>query len=188
MNLPKEKDYINDLKAISNIKVVDVTKGINRIDNNPYIWTDPINFRKIVLNVYDEIVKLDKAHKSYYEKNLTKLLRDIDEIFLAVKMQLNTMKTYNFYAFDEYWDYYANRYRLNIYKKKKQKLNAKQIYNTILFARENDIYRTIVDTHDSSDIISFFAQNSETEIIKNNIFKKNWQANIFIFTQKIAED
>lgn len=188
MNLPREKKYIKDLQEISNIKVVDITKGIDKLDNNPYIWMDPIIFRQIVLNVYEQILKLDREHKSFYENNLNKLLKNIDEIFLVVRKQLNNAKSYNFYTFDKYWDYYAKRYRLNLIKKEKHKLSAKEIYETIVFARENSINKTLVDEHDSKKIISFFAQNSETQIIKNNIFKKNWQSNIFILTQKLSEE
>ncbi|RXK00163.1 hypothetical protein CRU98_03125 [Arcobacter sp. CECT 8986] len=187
LNLKREKSYINDLNAISHIKIIDVTKGIKKFDNNPYLWMDPLNFRKITLNVYDEIIKLDSKNKKLYEANLNKFLKDIDGIFLSIKEQLFSLSSYNFYTFDDYWDYYAKRFRLNFYKRDKKTLTAKEISNTINFTRENGIKYFLIDPTDSKKVVDFFVKNSEAKPLVNNIFEKNWQANIFIFTQKIYD-
>ncbi|RXJ94148.1 hypothetical protein CRV00_07925 [Malaciobacter molluscorum] len=187
LNLQREKSYIADLKAISRIKIIDVTKGINKIDGNPYLWMDPLSFRKIVINVYDEIVKLDNKNEKLYKANLDKFLRDIDAIFLSIKEQLFSLSSYDFYTFNDYWDYYAKRFRLNLYKKKKETLDAKEISDTITFTRKHDIKYFLVDPTDPKKIVDFFAKNSEAKPLVNNIFEKNWQANIFIFTQKIYD-
>lgn len=187
LNLPKEQEPLNYLKAISKIKIIDVSKGVNKIENNPYIWTDPLNFRIIVLNVYEEIIKLDRTNIEIYSKNLDKLLNEIDELFLDIKKDIFTLENYNLYVFDEYWEYYANRYRLNFFKKNKDYFDAKQIYETIVFTREKSIKKLLVDPNDEQKIITFFTSNSETTAIINNIFAKNWEANIKQLTKDILQ-
>ncbi len=187
LNLPKEKEPIKYLKAISKIDIVDVSKGITKIDNNPYVWTDPLNFRVIVLNVYEEIIKLDTTNQEIYSKNLDKLLSEIDEIFLNTKKDIFTLENYNLYVFDEFWEYYAKRYRLNLFKRDKTYFDAKEIYETILFTREKSIKKLLIDPNDEQKLITFFTSNSETTAIKNNIFTRNWEASINQLTKDIIE-
>ncbi len=187
LNLPKEQEAIKYLKAISKIDIIDVSNGIPKINNNPYIWTDPLNFRIIVLNVYDEIIKLDRANTQIYSKNLDNLLNEIDETFLNIKKDIFTLENYNLFVFDEYWEYYAKRYRLNLFKKDKEYFNAKQIYETIVFAREKSIKKLLVDLNDEQKLVTFFTSNSETTAITNNIFSRNWKANINQLTKDILQ-
>ncbi|RXJ87007.1 metal ABC transporter solute-binding protein, Zn/Mn family [Arcobacter sp. CECT 8985] len=187
LNLPREQSYIKDLKVISNIKIIDVSKGITKINNNPYIWMDPLKFRKITLNVYNEIIKLDKENKKLYKKNLDNFLKSIDKIFLLIKQQMFGLNSYNIYAFGDYWDYYAARFGINLYKKKNEKLNAKQIAETIEFTRKNNVWYFLVAPEYSPKVINFFIENSESKPLQNNIFKKDWQANIFIFAQALKD-
>ncbi len=188
LNLPKEKEVLEYLKSISRIDIIDVSRGVERIEGNPYIWTDPLNFRKIVLNTYAEIIKLDKDNKEIYDKNLDNLLNKIDKIFLDIRKDIFVLKNYNLYVFDDYWKYYEKRYKLNFFKKNKAYFNAKEIYETIVFTREKSIKNLLVDPNDEEELITFFTKNSKTTVIKNNIFIKNWEANIRQLTKDIVQE
>ena len=76
------------LKGIntSKVNVLDVSKNIpileyeNHNSYDPHIWTSPINAKKIVQTILDEVVKIDPKNKEYYENNAKEYLQQLDEL------------------------------------------------------------------------------------------------------------
>ena len=100
-----EKKYAELLlKENHKIIVVDISSNIQKIDNNPYIWTDPLNLRAVAKNIYDAFAMYDKNKESYYKENYEKFLDEIDETFLKIKQRLNNSELQYVYVFDDFWE------------------------------------------------------------------------------------
>ena len=49
-----EKEYESILiEKNPNLKIIDMSKDVNKINNNPYIWMDPFAMRVIAKNIYE---------------------------------------------------------------------------------------------------------------------------------------
>ena len=79
--LDEEKRCFNLLKS-KNAKIieVDLSTNVEKIDNNPYIWTDPLLMRDIAKNIYEVVVKYDEDRKDLYKKNYEAFLDEIDMV------------------------------------------------------------------------------------------------------------
>lgn len=115
-----EKKYAEILlKQNPSLIIVDISSNVTKMNNNPYIWTDPFNMRVVAKNIYDAFIKIDKYKESYYKQNYEKFLDEIDDTFLKIKQKLHTIDIQNIFVFDSYWDYYAKRFGINIYTREK---------------------------------------------------------------------
>ena len=113
-----EKEYESILiEKNPNLKIIDMSKDVNKINNNPYIWMDPFAMRVIAKNIYEALIELDNNKKDFYKENYERFLDEIDDTFLKIKQKMSGSEITTIYAFDDYWDYFANRFRLDIIKK-----------------------------------------------------------------------
>ena len=102
-----------------------LSKDIKKINANPYIWTDPFAIKDVARNKLDTLIEFDNGNSKFYKKNYNDFLSEIDEIFLKILQNLNKSNINSFYAIEDYWDYFANRFRLEIIKKDKKKEKQK---------------------------------------------------------------
>jgi zinc transport system substrate-binding protein len=53
------------------------------------------------------------------------------------------VKSQHIYAFDDYWDYFANRFGLDIIKKEKKYLNITDVSDTLEFTQDRNIKKLL---------------------------------------------
>ena len=135
-----EKEYESILiEKNPNLKIIDMSKDVNKINNNPYIWMDPFAMRVIAKNIYEALIELDNNKKDFYKENYERFLDEIDDTFLKIKQKMSGSEITTIYAFDDYWDYFANRFRLDIIKKEKKYLNITDVSDTLQFTQDRNI-------------------------------------------------
>ena len=183
-----EKKYAEILlKQNPSLIIVDISSNVTKMNNNPYIWTDPFNMRVVAKNIYDAFIKIDKYKESYYKQNYEKFLDEIDDTFLKIKQKLHTIDIQNIFVFDSYWDYYAKRFGINIYTREKRYLNINEMTPVNEFIKEKNI-KKLLFTHDSNyDYIRTLNSSMKVEAVEDNIFGDIWQLNLLNLTQNIIK-
>lgn len=192
LNLPREIPLIKKIKEINPyLNIVDLTEGLELIKTdgkiNPYVWLDPVSYRKIVETMHKNIVKFDAINKDYYDKNLSNFLEEIDNIFLGLKKKLYSTRQENFFVYGDYWDYFARRYNLNLYKQKKRIVKAEEIHELISFTKQHDIEKILVSASDNTYYAQSLSYKTRATIVKHNIFAKNWDSNLFVLTNALIK-
>jgi zinc transport system substrate-binding protein len=181
-----EKQYESILKEKNpNLIIVDMSKGVDKMNNNPYIWMDPFAMRVVAKNVYETFIEIDKDNKSFYKENYEKFLDEIDDTFLKIKQKMSGSEVTTIYAFDDYWDNFANRFRLNIIKQDKKYLNITDISETLQFTQDKNIKKLLFYRGMDYNIALSFSSNLNIEIIEDDIFDDKWQFNLLNLSQNL---
>lgn len=182
-----EKKYAQILlNQNPNLIVVDISLNVNKINNNPYIWTDPLNLRVVSKNIYDAFVKYDKNNESYYKENYEKYLDEIDQTFLKIKQKLNSCDIQYIYVFDNYWDYYAKRFGIVTVQRAKKILNISEISQTNAFTKDKNIKKLLFSRNDNHEYILSLTNNLSVTAVEDDIFNSTWQLNLLNLTQNLS--
>lgn len=192
LNLPREKVIVHKLKEINpNLNIVDLTKGLELIKTdgkiNPYTWLDPVLYRKMVETMHKNIVQIDPENKAYYDENLSVYLEEVDATFLGLKKKLYSTLQENFFVYGDYWDYFAKRYNLNLYKQKKKIVKAEKIHELVSFTKQHDIQKILVSASDNTYYAQSLSYKTRSTIVRHNIFAKNWDSNLFVLTNALIK-
>lgn len=183
-----EKKYAELLlKQNPNLIVVDLSTNVEKINNNPYIWMDPFNMRIVAKNIYNAFVKIDKYKEPYYKQNYEKFLDEIDDTFLKIKQKFHAVDIQNIYVFDNYWDYYAKRFRISTYAREKRYLNIKEIAQINEFIKDKNIKKLLFSQNSNYDYIRTLNSNMNVEAVEDNIFGDIWQLNLLNLTQNLTK-
>jgi len=192
MSLPIEKEYIKLLKNRNkDLFIFDMSKGIKKLKykgkENPYIWMDPLLTRTIAKNIYESLSLIDKFNKEYYFEYYTEFLDELDETFLKIKNKLNNSKIYNIFVYDEYWDYFLKRFKINIYRRDKRILKLNEIHTLSKLVKSNEIKAILISNTDSLDIAKTIAGNLHIQIKSHDIFEKLYFYNLSILTKELSK-
>lgn len=184
--LDVEKKYEEILKENNpNIIIIDMSKDVDKIADNPYFWTDPFTLRIVAKNVYETFIKIDKYNANIYKKNYEEFLGEIDETFLKIKQKMTNSNVMVIYAFDDYWDYFAKRFRIEIIKKDKKYLNIKEVPSLVKFSEDKNINKLLFFGKIDYNIALSLSTNLNLEIIKDDIFADRWQFNLLNLSQNL---
>lgn len=175
------------LKQNPNLIVIDISANVNKIDKNPYIWTDPLNLRVVAKNIYEAFVKIDKYKEPYYRENYEKFLDEIDETFLRIKQKLNGSEIQYIYVFNDFWEYFAKRFGIITIHREKRYLNISEIPQMNEFARNKNITKILFSRDDNQDFVISISENLSLKAIEDDIFNNSWQLNILNLVQNITK-
>lgn len=176
------------LKSNPNLIINDMSKGINKIEyngkQNPYIWLDPILLRKVAKNIYVSLLNIDTFNKKKYKENYNLFLNKLDEVYLKTRKVLEKSENYNIFVYDEYFDYYAKRFKINLYKKEKKIQKSKDIKKLNSFAKTNQINLILIPQNDNIIMANSIASNLAIKIRKHDIFIESIFVNIKTLTDQ----
>jgi len=184
--LDVEKQYENILKEKNpNLIIVDMSKDVDKINNNLYIWMDPFSMRIVAKNIYEAFIEIDKDNKDFYKENYEKFLDEIDDTFLKIKQKMAGSDVTTIYSFDDYWDYFSNRFRVNIIKKEKKYLNITDVSTTLEFTQNKNIKKLLFYRGMDYNIALSLSNNLNVKIIEDDIFADKWQFNLLNLSQNL---
>lgn len=190
--LDVEKKYAKMIQNINpNIKIFDMSKGIKKLKvngkTNNYVWTDPILLRKVANNIYTFMISIDPVNKDHYTRNYEIFLNELDESFLKIKDKLYDSDIYNIYIFDEHWDYYANRFGINLYRKKKAIVKADEITDLVSYVNKNEIKAILISNDNTFSYARSIAGYTEIPIKTNDIFNEFIISNIWELSKELSK-
>lgn len=187
-----EKTYISKLQEINpQIKIYDLSKGIKKLKTktgkiNPYIWTDPLLLRDVATNILNYLVELDSINEDHYRRNYEMLLAKLDKLFLDIRDNLYASEIYNIYVFDDYWDYFANRFSLNLYKRKKEIVKAHNIEKIENYTSSREIKAILIQNKDSKPYAKSLAGKMNIIIKEHDIFEELFFFNLENLSKKLS--
>lgn len=189
--LDVEKKYAKVLKkANANLIIVDMSKGITKLTynkkENPYIWMDPLLVREIAKNIYNSLLIIDKFNKESYLLNYKNFLKKLDDAFLKTKQKLDKSDIYNIFVYDEHWDYFANRFGLNLYRKEKKYVKSNELKTINSFIKKNEIKALLIAPHDSFAIAKSLSVNANIKLKTHDIFEEIYFYNISSLTSELS--
>ncbi|AJC91620.1 metal ion ABC transporter, periplasmic metal-binding protein [Campylobacter subantarcticus LMG 24377] len=117
-----ESKFKNTLK---NVKIVNINDGISLLENeehdehehehdtnDPHTWLDPILVKIQAQNIYKALSQTFPQNKDFYAKNLQNFLKELDDLNLTIKTNLQNIKNREFIVYHPSWNYLAKRYNL----------------------------------------------------------------------------
>ncbi len=175
-----ENRYAKLLKQNNDkIQIVDLSSNIEKIGNNPYIWTDPFVIKDIAKNIFETFSRYDILNKKYYEKNYKEFIDEVDAIFLKILQNLNKSSINSFYAIENHWDYFANRFRLEVIRKDKKVFSTLELKNLNKTYENSDINKLLYCYSNDEKLATLLARNLKSEVMESDIFNEDWQTSLF---------
>lgn len=192
-SLEVEKEYEKlFLKANDKINIVNMSKNIKKLKyngkENPYVWLDPILLRIVAKNIYEALSNIDSFNETTYKLNYEKFLIELDESFLKTKRKLSKSEIYNIFVFDEAFDYFAKRFKINIYRKEKRVLNASEIKLLVKEVKTNDIKAIFTQDRQNITYAKSLSGNSNIKIKTYNLYEELLLYNLSQITQEFSSN
>lgn len=188
IGLDIEKEYENILlKKNPNLIISNMSKDIKKIEYkgkpNPYIWLDPILLRQVAKNIYNTLINTDPYNINSYKENYEIFLNKLDGVYLKTRKELENSENYNIFVYDEYFDYYAKRFKINLYRKEKRIQRAEDINKLNKFVKAKQIKSILILENDNILMAKSIASHSKINIKEHDIFNEF----IFINIDKLTK-
>lgn len=176
------------LESNSKLTIVNMSNNIKKLKykkkENVYVWLDPILLRDVARNIYNALVKIDPFHKNQYEANYNFFLNELDKSFLQTKKKLENSEIYNIFVFNESFDYFAKRFKINVYKRKKRILSASEIKPLVQFVKQNNIKAVFIEERKNIGFAKSLSGNSNIQIKTYDIYEELLFYNLSKITQE----
>jgi zinc/manganese transport system substrate-binding protein len=89
-------------------------EGDIHIFGNPHYWLDPLNGKIIAKNIFDGLVRIDPANKTFYDSNLKSFNDKIDSKLNEWQGKMKPFAGAKIIAYHNEWCYFENRFGLHI--------------------------------------------------------------------------
>jgi len=185
-----EKSWLSKFKNQNkNLKIVDISEGVDKIDNNPHIWLSPKNLKVMAKNIYNSFVNLDK-NSSLYKKNLDRYIESLDNLDKKIKDILKGVKKRAFLVFHPSWDYFARDYNLTQIAVEIDGKTPKprDIIRVIKLAKKNGVSAIITQEEFSDKFAKVIAKELNIDIIKLSPLDRNISKSLLQISKVVAKN
>lgn len=152
------EDFLGDLLEGENL--VDASAGIPLIcpeeshdhdheedghhhEQDPHIWLSPANARQMARNIFDGLSRCYPEYADTMEKNLKKLLLDLEELESYGREQLEDLSSRELITFHDGFSYFAQAFDLTILEAIEEEsgseASAKELIHLITLTREHSL-------------------------------------------------
>ena len=180
------------LKNKTDLRIVNCSDGINLIKKEdrwvePHIWMSPENVRVIAQNIYKGLIAIDPVSENLYKENLTKFLKEIDDIDNSIREELKNLKSRSFLIYHPALTYFAKDYGLTqIPVQIEGKTPSSKYMKTIIEKAKLEGITTIV-VQQQFDIrkAKTIAKEIGGKIITINPLNYNWEEEMMNIAKKL---
>ena len=160
--------------------VVDCSKGIELIDNDPHIWLSPKNAKIMVENIYQGLVQVDPANQEYYARNKEKYLQELDKLDNEIARALSGRENRKIMVYHPAWTYFAREYGLEQIpiEKEGKEPTPQGIASLIRQARENNITVIFASPQFSTKTADVIAKEIDGRVVLISPLEKNYLENM----------
>jgi len=165
--------------------VIDCSKGIGLIENDPHIWLSPKNAKIMVENIYLGLTQIDPANQEYYARNKEKYLQELDKSCNEIAQALSGKKNRKIMVYHPAWAYFARDYRLEQIpiEKEGKEPTPQGIASLIRQAKENNITVIFASPQFSIKTAEVIAKEINGKVVLISPLEKNYLENM----RKVAE-
>ncbi|MCR5175288.1 MAG: metal ABC transporter substrate-binding protein [Anaerovibrio sp.] len=102
------------VKQQPKLKLVDASKDIPMLEDNPHLWVSVTNEIKQVQNIAAQLSEIDPKHKEQYEKNCAAYVKKLEKLGQDMHAKLDGFKGRKIITFHEAFPYFAKEFNLEI--------------------------------------------------------------------------
>ena len=157
---------------------------------DPHIWVNPINVQQIARNITQSLVTLDTNNSTYYQNNLTRYLKELNELDLEIKSILkDTPKESTFMVFHPAWGYFAQQYGLHqlAIEVEGKTPKPRQLIQIIKEAKKEQVKAIFTQPEFSDQVAQTISKALGIQVIKTSPLSKNWSENLKKLAKSIAK-
>ncbi len=83
------------------------------LEDDPHLWLDPENVKKIVRYISEKLGNIDPSYKAYYAQNSERLIGEIQRADQQAREQLSSLQEVPYLVFHDSWQYLEHAYGLS---------------------------------------------------------------------------
>lgn len=188
--VPFENVWLDKIAAAnSEMLMVDATRGIEKVGNDPHIWLSPTLVKTQAQTIYEALAQLDSAHKGEYQANLDSFLADIDGLDADIRKTLGGVENKKFMVFHPAWGYFARDYGLEMIPIEVggQEPSAAELAALITRAREEGIKVILAQPEFSIRDAETIASEIGGEVLLISALDPDWLDNLRHVADTFAE-
>jgi zinc/manganese transport system substrate-binding protein len=145
--LPGQRGHIAAARNVPLLGVptgpVDRSMGDVHAGGNPHFLLDPVNGRIVARTIAERLTLLDPDGTAYYEENLGRFIRQIDERLVQWQETLQPFKGTKVVTYHKNYDYFARRFGFELFDTIEPlagiEPSPRHIAALVLAMRENDV-------------------------------------------------
>ncbi len=158
-----EEIWMNDIIDMNrDMQLIDCSDGIDIINEDPHIWTSPLNARQMVENIYNGLITLDSDNADYYQINYESYALELEELHNFITGLFTGYQNRNFLIYHPAFGYFAAEYnliQLSVEEEGKE-TTAQKIKQCIDSAKANNLNYVFASPHETGA----YAQTIAAEI------------------------
>ena len=187
--IPFEQVWMEDIiKMNKNMSVIDCSKSIEIVENDPHIWLSPKNAKIMVENICDGLIEIDPVNKNYYLVNKEKYILELESVDKSIERILFNVDNRKIIVFHPSWRYFALDYGLEqipIEIEGKEPSSA-DISKLIDFAKEKNISIVFAQPQFNSKSAELIANEIEGTVVFIDALAKDYIENLMNVSKTFA--
>ncbi len=203
IGVPFENAWMEKFAGVNpNMLIIDSAKGIEKMEMvehdhhnheedhdhdghteetlDPHIWLSPQLVKLQAENIYQGLVQIDPDNKKEYKSNLTKFLKEIDQLDQQITQNLAGIKNRKFIVFHPAWGYFARDYNLRQIpiEVEGQEPSASELATLVTEAKEENIKIIFAQYQFNSKSAQTIAREIKGEVVFIDPLAPNWSDNL----------
>jgi zinc transport system substrate-binding protein len=186
-----EQEVLEKISAgQSSVNIINCSKGIEFIDDNPHIWLGPPQVKQVTENILNELISLKPGRTVYYQNNFNNFVSRLDSLDLMLQKILKPFSKRNFFVYHEAWKYFAEPYGLNELAIEKEGKEPGVFYmqQIIDLAKYNDIKHVYISPNQNPGSAAAVAHEIGAEIDTLNTLPENYLSYLPEIINKLIRD
>jgi zinc transport system substrate-binding protein len=191
-------------QANQNMKVVDLSVGLNLITSeplmpgepnpprgvNPHIWMSPPLVKQMARRITDEISILNPEKMAVYNANYQKFAKETDQLDQKIRNALKDYQSHSFIMFHPSLAYFAREYGLKEHSLEPggKEPTPQRMTELIQLAREEDIRVIYIQSDLDREQARVFAEEINGEIIEMWPLNPEWEKNLMEITNVLIQN
>jgi zinc transport system substrate-binding protein len=190
IGVPFENAWLDKIaSANSEMRMVDTTRGIEKVGQDPHIWLSPTLVKTQAQTIYEVLAQFDPTHEAEYEINLDSFIADIDALDADIRKTLARVENRKFMVFHPSWGYFARDYGLEMIPIEVggQEPSAAELAGLITTAKEEGIKVIFAQPEFSTRDAETIAREISGEVLLISPLAPNWLDNLRQVAETFAE-
>ncbi len=186
-----EQNLVVKIRAINpDIKIVNISKGVTIIENDPHVWNAPANAKLMVENICEALVQIDPGHAEYYINNANAYSGELDALDYYFHRKLDQFDNRAFLAYHPAFGYLAMQYNLTqiAVERGGKEPTARAIKDCIDLARRYNLHYVFVAPQFTTVQCEAIAREIGGEIAPMDPLPANYTANMRQIADLLAEE
>ena len=156
--------------------------------DDPHVWLDPMNAKRISAGIRDELIRLDPDGATVYNANFDRFAERLDELHERLKTLLEPVRDRNIYVFHPAYGYFADAYGLRqvAVEYGGNQPSARHLTKLIEQARRERVRAVFVQPQFSQQAAATIAKEIEGVVVPLDPLGADYIADLDAVAEKIA--